>query len=93
MSTDLITSLHRHFGFSEFRPGQAEAIQHLLDSQNVLVVMPTGSGKSLIYQLASFHLPGLTLVLSPLIALMKDQVDSLARGKYRLVYIAPERLL
>ncbi|OGC00573.1 hypothetical protein A2V82_01765 [candidate division KSB1 bacterium RBG_16_48_16] len=74
---DITTTLKKHFGFSSFRPGQSEAIRHLLAHQNALVVMPTGAGKSLVYQLAALHLEGLTLVLSPLIALMKDQVDSL----------------
>jgi ATP-dependent DNA helicase RecQ len=76
---DLTTSLRTHFGFTAFRPGQAEAVENLLAGQHTLVVMPTGAGKSLIYQLAALHRPGLTLVISPLIALMKDQVDSLAR--------------
>lgn len=118
MDSDLHSSLRDNFGFLGFRPGQIDAIQSILSGQHTLVVMPTGSGKSLIYQLAALHLPGITLVISPLIALMKDQVDSmkrrsipaafinsalspgeqaailkeLAAGKYRLVYIAPERL-
>jgi len=75
---EIAESLRTHFGFSAFRPGQAEAIESLLAGRDTLVVMPTGSGKSLIYQLSALHLPGLTLVISPLIALMKDQVDSLA---------------
>jgi ATP-dependent DNA helicase RecQ len=73
----MLTSLRQHFGFTSFRHGQAEAIRHLLAGENALVVMPTGAGKSLIYQLAALHRPGITLVISPLIALMKDQVDSL----------------
>jgi len=72
-------ALERHFGFHDFRPGQHEAIQQLLDGRHVLVVMPTGAGKSLIYQLVACLLPGTTLVISPLIALMKDQVDALDR--------------
>jgi ATP-dependent DNA helicase RecQ len=79
LSTDTVSSLEKNFGFSSFRPGQAEAIQSLLKGKHTLVVMPTGSGKSLIYQLVALHLPGITLVISPLIALMKDQVDSLDR--------------
>ncbi len=75
----LRSPLERHFGFHNFRPGQHEAIQQLLDGRHVLVVMPTGAGKSLIYQLAACLLPGTTLVISPLIALMKDQVDALTR--------------
>jgi ATP-dependent DNA helicase RecQ len=69
--------LRETFGVEAFRPGQEEAIRALLDGRDVLAVMPTGAGKSLIYQLASQALPGVTLVVSPLIALMKDQVESL----------------
>jgi len=75
----LLSALQQHFGFETFRPGQEEALQHLLAGRHTLVVMPTGAGKSLIYQLAACLLPGTTLVISPLIALMKDQVDALAR--------------
>ena len=111
-------SLRTHFGFDSFRAGQEEAIQSLLASIHTLAIMPTGAGKSLIYQLAALEIDGLTLVISPLIALMKDQVDALNRkgipatfinsaipaqeqnqrlallveGKYKLVYVAPERL-
>ncbi len=70
-------ALHRHFPFQEFRPGQADAIAATLRGESVLAVMPTGAGKSLCYQLAAGLLPGLTLVISPLIALMKDQIDGL----------------
>jgi ATP-dependent DNA helicase RecQ len=87
MTGDLIATLHAHFGFPAFRPGQAEAMQSLLASEHMLVVMPTGAGKSLIYQLAALHRPGLTLVISPLIALMKDQVDGLARRGIPATYI------
>jgi len=79
MPNILTTSLHTHFDFSSFRPGQEEAIQSLLAGNHTLVVMPTGAGKSLIFQLAALQFDGLTLVISPLIALMKDQVDSLTR--------------
>lgn len=73
--------LVRHFGLSEFRAGQAEVISAVLSGRNAVVVMPTGAGKSLCYQLPATLLPGLTLVVSPLIALMKDQVEQLgARG-------------
>lgn len=68
-----------HYGFSQFRPGQERAIDNILDNKNTLVIMPTGGGKSLIYQLPSLVFDGVTIVISPLIALMKDQVDSLAR--------------
>ncbi len=110
--------LQSHFGLASFRPGQEEAIEHALAGRHALVVMPTGSGKSLIFQFCAVAEPGTTLVISPLIALMKDQVDALQRrnipatfinsalsteeqskriqamasGRYKLVYIAPERL-
>jgi ATP-dependent DNA helicase RecQ len=69
--------LHSVFGFGAFRPGQEEIVQAVLDGENVLAVMPTGSGKSLCYQLPALVRPGLTLVVSPLIALMRDQVRAL----------------
>lgn len=65
------------FGFEDFRPGQAEIIGKLLDGKSTLAVFPTGGGKSLCYQLPALHFEGLTLVISPLIALMKDQIDFL----------------
>jgi ATP-dependent DNA helicase RecQ len=78
---DALTSLHNHFGFAEFREGQREVIAAILGGKDAVVVMPTGSGKSLCYQLPAMMLDGATLVISPLIALMKDQVDALhARG-------------
>lgn len=106
------------FGLSAFRPGQREVIQAIVAGSDCLCVMPTGGGKSLCYQLPSIIRPGLTIVVSPLIALMKDQVDGLSRngipaalinstlsvteqharldeaaaGKYKLIYVAPERL-
>lgn len=79
MHSDLIEKLNMYFGFTSFRPGQVEAIQSLLNGRHTVTVMPTGSGKSLIFQLAAMYLPGITLVISPLIALMKDQVDSLEK--------------
>ncbi|HEY2963877.1 MAG TPA: ATP-dependent DNA helicase RecQ [Pyrinomonadaceae bacterium] len=76
-----MTSLRSHFGFDNFREGQREVIESILAGKDVVVVMPTGSGKSLCYQLPAMILDGVTLVVSPLIALMKDQVDALrARG-------------
>ena len=69
--------LTEQFGHVEFQPGQWEAMEALLDGRDAVVVMPTGSGKSLIYQLPALMLPGLTVVVSPLIALMKDQQDKL----------------
>ncbi len=114
---DLQDALQEHFGFSEFLQGQEETIRSALKGRDMVVVMPTGSGKSLCYQLSSLVLPGTTIVVSPLIALMKDQVDgleaqglpgtyinsslsaiemrerveALRSGRYKLVYIAPER--
>jgi ATP-dependent DNA helicase RecQ len=73
----LLDTLRSRFGLDEFRPGQQDVIRAVLDGRDTLVVMPTGAGKSLIYQLPALHLPGLTLVVSPLIALMKDQTDKL----------------
>lgn len=117
--TELLKALHKFFGFEDFRPGQREVVEKVLSGKDVLAVMPTGLGKSLCYQLPGLMLPGVTLVISPLVALMKDQVDSLhtrklfqvtfinsqltmeehrerlagiKRGKYKLVYVAPERL-
>ena len=78
MNDDLLSALRDSFGFAAFRPGQEEAIRAVLSGQHTLVVMPTGAGKSLVYQLAALRLPGTTLVISPLIALMRDQVNSLA---------------
>lgn len=74
---DLRALLRQYFGFSDFRPGQEAAIRRALAGQHTLLVMPTGSGKSLAYQLSAILLPGLVLVISPLISLMKDQVDGL----------------
>jgi ATP-dependent DNA helicase RecQ len=114
---DLDAALAR-FGHAAFRPGQREAIDTLLRDGRLLLVAPTGGGKSLTYQLPASLLPGTTLVVSPLIALMQDQVESLercgvpatflastldaaenrarirgiARGDFKLVYVAPERL-
>jgi ATP-dependent DNA helicase RecQ len=69
--------MERVFGFHEFRPGQEEILGAIFSGEDTLVVMPTGGGKSLCYQLPTLVLPGICLVISPLIALMKDQVDSL----------------
>lgn len=80
-SADLHRELARHFDFEVFRPGQEEIVQSIVDGRNTLAIMPTGGGKSLCYQLPALVLEGVTLVISPLIALMKDQVDALqARG-------------
>ncbi len=79
--------LARHFGFDDFRPGQAEAIRRVLDGHDVLVVLPTGGGKSLCYQVPALVQGGLTVVLSPLISLMQDQVDALTRRGIAATYL------
>jgi ATP-dependent DNA helicase RecQ len=117
MKDERFRVLNEKFHFSGFRKWQEEIIDTLLTKRDVVVVMPTGSGKSLCYQLPALLLDGVTLVISPLIALMKDQVDGLVenqvpatfinsvltpseqgqrlreiqQGRYKLVYIAPER--
>src|SRR5919112_354658 len=76
-----ISGIHRSrrttFGFDQLRPGQAEVIRAVMEGQDTLAVMPTGAGKSLCYQLPALHLQGTTIIVSPLISLMKDQVDKL----------------
>ncbi|WP_318036637.1 DNA helicase RecQ [Dethiobacter alkaliphilus] len=110
--------LEKVFGYPSFKDGQAQVVESLLSQRNTLAVMPTGAGKSICYQLPSLLFDGVTLVVSPLIALMKDQVDALgslgvpatfinsslkgsevkqrmldaAAGRYKLIYVAPERL-
>src|SRR5438045_4028560 len=111
--------LKQHFGFTSFRPLQEEIIRDSLAGRDVFALLPTGGGKSLCFQLPALAQPGLTVVVSPLIALMKDQVDALQAsgiaatflnsslqagesrgrlrglhtGQYRLLYVAPERLM
>src|ERR671932_604592 len=75
--TDVTTVLRERFGYAAFRPGQERIVRALLAGRDALAVLPTGAGKSLVYQLTSQLLPGVTIVVSPLLALMKDQVDSL----------------
>ena len=116
---ELAPTLKRHFGYDRFRPLQHEIISDALAGRDVLVLMPTGGGKSLCFQLPALIREGLTIVVSPLISLMKDQVDALQtsgipatylnstldrqgavarwrglhRGEYRMLYVAPERLM
>src|SRR5256886_6938700 len=116
---DSAAALKQHFGFDAFRPLQAEVIADALAGRDVFVLMPTGGGKSLCFQLPALIRDGLTIVVSPLISLMKDQVDALQtsgiaatflnstldrqeatarwrglhRGEYRMLYVAPERLM
>lgn len=75
----LLQTLQQNFGYNAFRGGQEKAIQCLLDGRSAAAIFPTGSGKSLIYQLAALHLPQLTLVVSPLLALISDQLEAMQR--------------
>lgn len=110
--------LKKYFGYDSFRQGQETLVDGILAGQDVLGIMPTGAGKSICYQVPALLLPGITLVISPLISLMKDQVQALngagihaafinsslsetqiakalslaARGQYKIIYVAPERL-
>ena len=74
-------ALREHFGFDAFRPGQEAAVTAALEGRDVLVVMPTGAGKSLCYQLPALMRDDLTIVVSPLVALMQDQVEALERPR------------
>lgn len=85
----LYTALKQHFGFTEFRKGQLATVKSVLAGQNTLAILPTGGGKSLLYQLPAYLLPGAVLVVSPLISLMQDQVDRLHRnGEKRVLMLS-----
>lgn len=75
--SNLLSALKRSFGFDHFRDGQEQAVTQLLNGQSTLAIFPTGAGKSLCYQFPALHLPELTIVVSPLLALMKDQLEFL----------------
>jgi len=75
--TKMKRTLREVFNLDKLRPGQAEVMRSVLEGDHTLAIMPTGAGKSLCYQLPTLHLPGTTVVVSPLISLMKDQVDKL----------------
>src|SRR5579863_7457308 len=73
-------ALKTHFGYNEFRPNQREIVSAILEGKDVIAILPTGAGKSICYQLPALLKPGLTVVISPLISLMQDQVMSLAKN-------------
>ena len=75
LKADLSKLLLKHFGFSSFRENQFEIIESLVTGNDTLVIMPTGGGKSLCYQISALYMKGVAIIVSPLIALMKNQVD------------------
>jgi ATP-dependent DNA helicase RecQ len=84
---DSLDILNNHFGYTSFRPGQEEVINAILSGQDVLAVMPTGAGKSICYQIPALLLPGMTVVISPLISLMKDQVQALRESGCKAAFL------
>ena len=84
---ELLGALKKHFGYDHFRPLQREIIEDALAGRDVLALMPTGGGKSLCFQLPALIRDGLTIVVSPLIALMKDQVDALRTSGIAATYL------
>jgi len=90
---NLYNNLKEYFGYSEFRPQQKQIIESIFEGNDNLVIMPTGGGKSICYQLPATLLPGVTLVISPLIALMKDQVDGLRANGIGAAFINSSQAL
>ena len=88
MNTNVNDVLQTYWGASSFRKGQQEAVSAILDKRDCLVVLPTGGGKSLCYQLPALVLPGICVVISPLIALMSDQVEGLQKRGIRAMHIS-----
>lgn len=79
--------LQKFYGYEDFRPGQKKVVESLLNKNDTVAIMPTGAGKSICFQIPALLFEGVTLVISPLISLMKDQVDSLRQLGIAAVYI------